>query len=121
MPIPEGDCCRNLSTVVQSSVVPLVDLKVGQSARVAYIDCKSDQQLHKIDSLRIKPGAVLTLHQRYPCYVVECEGGNIAMDATVASNISVWRKPQDRKEAGSQPVKEPKANRGIWGRFRRSR
>ncbi|MHC4632273.1 MAG: iron dependent repressor, metal binding and dimerization domain protein [Planctomycetota bacterium] len=54
-PIPQGQCCKESCRTAQSSVVPLVELEVGQSARVAYINCKSDQQLHKIDSLCIKP------------------------------------------------------------------
>jgi len=93
-PIPEGQCCRESCRTAQSSIVPLVELKVGQSARIAYINCKSDQQLHKIDNLCIRPGAIITLHQRYPSYVVECEGSNIAMDEQIASNICVWREPQ---------------------------
>ena len=92
-PIPQGQCCTESRRTAQSSVVPLVELEVGQSARVAYINCKNDQQLHKIDSLCIRPGAIVTLHQRYPTYVVECEGSNIAMDEQIASNICVWREP----------------------------
>ena len=92
-PIPEGKCCRESCRTAQSSVVPLIELKVGQSARIAYINCKSDQQLHKIDNLCIRPGAIITLHQRYPSYVVECESSNIAMDEQIASNICVWREP----------------------------
>ena len=99
-----------------SSVVPLVELKVSQSARVAYINCKSDQQLHKIDNLCIRPGATITLHQRYPSYVVECEGSNIAMDEQIASNICVWREPQHLplviKETSSQS-KRKKSDRRI--------
>lgn len=100
MPIPQGQCCKRSARTAQSSVVPLVELDVGQSARVAYINCKSDQQLHKIDSLCIRPGAVVTLHQRYPTYVIECEGSNIAMDEEIVSNICVWRKPDHLQEAG---------------------
>ncbi|MHC4075111.1 MAG: metal-dependent transcriptional regulator [Planctomycetota bacterium] len=93
-PIPQGQCCKESRRTAKSSVIPLVELEVGQSARVAYINCKSDQQLHKIDSLCIRPGVIATLHQRYPTYVVECEGSNIAMDEQIASNICVWRDPE---------------------------
>jgi DtxR family Mn-dependent transcriptional regulator len=92
-PIPQGQCCKESCRTAQSSVVPLVELEVGQSARVAYINCKNDQQLHKIDSLCIRPGTIATLHQRYPTYVVECEGSNIAMDEQIASSICVWKTP----------------------------
>ena len=100
MPIPQGQCCRRSSRTAQSSVIQLVELEVAQSARVAYINCKSDQQLHKMDSLCIRPGVVVTLHQRYPSYVVECEGSNIAMDEQIASNICVWREPEHVQSAG---------------------
>ncbi len=113
-PIPEGQCCRESCRTAQSSIVPLVELKVGQSARVAYINCKSDRQLHKIDSLCIRPGAIATLHQRYPAYVVECEGSNIAMDQQIASNICVWREPQHFPLAGKEPLGQP--NRKKTGR-----
>jgi DtxR family Mn-dependent transcriptional regulator len=107
-PIPEGQCCRESCRTAQSSIVPLVELKVGQSARIAYINCKSDQQLHKIDNLCIRPGAIITLHQRYPSYVVECENSNIAMDEQIASNICVWREPQHLPLAVKEKVDQPK-------------
>jgi DtxR family Mn-dependent transcriptional regulator len=99
MPIPEGECCKNSSRTAQSSVVQVVELEVGQSARIAYVNCKSDQQLHKIDSLHIRPGVTLTLHQKYPCYVVECEGSDIALDKEIASNICVWREPAHTQDS----------------------
>ena len=113
-PIPQGHCCKESCRTAQSSVVPLVELKVGQSARVAYINCKNDQQLHKIDSLCIRPGAVVTLHQRYPAYVIECEGSNIAMDEEIVANICVWRSPEHVQAAG----KEASEKRNRRERFR---
>ena len=102
MPIPEGQCCKNSSRTAQSSVIPLAELKVGQSARVAYINSKSDQQLHKMDNLLIRPGVVVTLHQRYPAYVIECEGSNIAMGEEIVANICVWRNPEHSQAAGKE-------------------
>ena len=118
MPIPQGQCCKSSSRIAQSSVVPLVELDVGQSARVAYINCKSDQQLHKIDGLRIRPRAVVTLHQRYPTYVIECEGSNIAMDEQIASNICVWVKPEHLHATGKQTVGQAGGKRNGGRRFR---
>lgn len=93
-PIPQGRCCTESRRTAQSSVVPLVELEVGQSARIAYVNCKSDQQLHKINGLHLRPGVTATLHQKYPTFVVECEGSNIAMDEHIASSICVWRNPE---------------------------
>ena len=93
MPIPEGECCKRSAKTAQNSVIPLTELSVGQSVRIAYVSCKNDQQLHKIDSLQIRPGVLVKMHQIYPSYVIECEGANIALDREIVSNIHVWRKP----------------------------
>jgi hypothetical protein len=42
-----------------------------------------------VDSFCIRPGAIVTLHQGYPSYVIECEAGNIAMDEQIASSTCV--------------------------------
>ena len=99
-------------------IASVVELEVGQSARVAYINCESDQQLHKIDSLCIRPGAVVTLHQRYPTYVIECEGSNIAMDEEIVSNICVWKEPRHFQPAGKETLTRPSRGDSRWGRFR---
>ena len=90
-PIPEGDCCRRAETVAYSSVISLTDMEVGETAKVAYVCSVRDQQLHIIDSLQIKPGVTLTLHQKRPSYVIKCEGAHIALDEEVASNIRLWK------------------------------
>jgi DtxR family Mn-dependent transcriptional regulator len=118
MPIPQGQCCMHSSRTAQSSVIPLVELAVGQSARVAYINCKSDQQLHKIDGLCIRPGAVVTLHQRYPTYVIECEGSNIAMDEEIVSNICVWRTPENLQQTAEEAPAKAGGRRKGRDKFR---
>jgi DtxR family Mn-dependent transcriptional regulator len=119
MPIPEGDCCKRSSKSAQSSVVPVTELKVGQAARVAYVNCKDDSRLHKMDGLHIRPGATIKLHQIYPTFVVECEGANIALDKEIAFNICVWKTPKysspDSRE--SHPAAK-KRGRGKGFRFR---
>jgi len=93
MPIPEGECCKRSAKTAQNSVIPLTELSVGLSVRIAYVSCKNDSQLHKINGLQIRPGIFVKMHQIYPSYVIECEGVNIAMDKEIVSNIHVWRKP----------------------------
>ena len=95
MPIPEGECCKRYAKTTESSVTPMTELKVGQSARIAYVNCQNDQLLHKIDGLQIRPRAFVKLHQIYPSYVIECEGANIALDKEIVSNIFVWNKPHN--------------------------
>ena len=117
-PIPEGECCKRCDRTAQASVIPLPELEVGQNAKIAYVQCKSDQQMHRLDGLQIRPGVVVKLHQKYPTIVIECEGASIALDNDVASNIRVWVKDVEERpegEAGKSVF------RGFRFRHRRGR
>ena len=88
--IPPGDCCRASAQYAPRTIVPLTDLRIGQSARVAYVYTSNDREMHRLASLQIRPGAEIKLHQQYPSYVIDCEGASIALDGEVAGNINVW-------------------------------
>jgi DtxR family Mn-dependent transcriptional regulator len=124
MPIPEGECCRRSSKTAHCSIVPLRELHIGESARVAYVNCRNDQQLHKIDSLLIRPGTTIKLHQKYPSYVIECQETHIAIDDEIASRICIWR-GASCSTAGQDEVLKPTVNGGGGWRkglvFRRRR
>lgn len=107
LPIPEGDCCRRLAKTAQSSVIGLAELEIGQSARVAYVNSRNDQQMHKLNGLHIRPGVIIKVHQKYPAYVIESEGASIALDKEIVNNIYVWK-------PGTQM--QPKCCKGSEGR-----
>ena len=102
LPIPEGECCKRSEKMVRTSVVHLSELAVGETGRVAYVNCQNDAQLHVLNGLQIKPGAEIKLHQKYPSYVAECEGGMIAVDEQIAHNICLWKKPDVPETAVGQ-------------------
>ncbi len=116
MPIPEGECCKRSAKTVQNSVIPLTELEVGQSARIAYVNSRNDLQLHKMDGLQIRPGVFVKLHQVYPSYVIECEGANIALDKEIVSNIFAWKDSQHFKPTKIDDTGRPMENSGGWGR-----
>ncbi len=116
-PIPEGECCRTSARYVRKIIVPLTELQIGQTARVAYVYTRSDQQLHKLTSLQIRPGSVVKLHQNYPSFVIECDGASIAMDDDVARNINVWLEgtsPVLQETPGTPPQGRPNYERPRW-------
>jgi len=102
LPIPPGDCCLNSVKTVESAVTHLSDMMIGQSARIAYINCDEDREMHRLNGLQIRPGSAIKLHQTYPSFVIECEGSNIAIDDEIAQNICVWQ--IGTKKAPSQTV-----------------
>ena len=113
MPIPEGECCRRSARTAYSSVIPLTELQIGQSGRIAYINCRDDQQLHKIDGFHIRPGAIVKLHQVYPTYVIECEDANIALDREVATSIRVWKGFRHFSDSQEEVNESQTKNNGI--------
>ncbi len=118
MPIPEGDCCLRLAKTTNNAVVSLVEMEIGQSTRVAYIESRDDHRMHKLNGLQIRPGVLIRLHQRYPCYVVECEGGNIALDDNIAASIRVWsNSPHDQPQ--QKHLKNNQKVRSRWQKLLR--
>lgn len=110
MPIPEGECCRQRTQTVESSVLPVTELAVGESARIAYVNTDTDLKLHKLENLLLVPGNTVRLHQRSPSVVIECENSIIALDDAVAEAIQVWA-------TGPQKI-HPHGRRGSRRGFR---
>ncbi|MBF0319563.1 MAG: FeoA domain-containing protein [Nitrospirae bacterium] len=107
LPIPPGECCENSTTTIESSVIHLTELEIGQTARVAYVNCRKDHELHRLNGLQIRPGVNIKLHQTYPSFVIECEGSNIALDEEIAHNICVWKeKKYEPKVSKPETVKK---------------
>jgi DtxR family transcriptional regulator, Mn-dependent transcriptional regulator len=89
-PIPRGECCERNLRLVESAPRALTRLRVGDQGRVAFVRCERDDQIHRLDSHYIRPGAALKLHQSFPAYVIECEGGHVALEEKIAARIHVW-------------------------------
>ncbi|MBF0328624.1 MAG: metal-dependent transcriptional regulator [Nitrospirae bacterium] len=116
LPIPPGDCCINSVTTIESAVTPLSDMKIGQSARIAYMNCGEDHEMHRLNGLQIRPGSTIKLHQTYPSFVVECEGSNIAIDEEIAHHICVWQLGATKAPSHTVEVEAPK-KQGILNKL----
>lgn len=122
-PIPEGECCKASADTVKRAVIPLTELTIGQSATVAFVYSKNDQQLHIVEGLQIKPGAAIKLHQRQPTFVIEVEDAHIALDREIAANIQVWLStlrfvpvPHAHQHARGRGQESRRRNRGDQAR-----
>lgn len=111
LPIPSGECCNKEVKSIESSIIKLSDMKIGDKGRIAYISCGEDQEMHRLNSLQIRPGATIKLHQNYPTYVIECEGAKIAIDDDIAQNVSVWKSPRKNVPSEDNDILEtPRRN-----------
>ena len=89
--IPEGECCRQAFTTVSSVVRPLADAQVGEEVKVAYVNTRSNSRMHKLSHFGIIPGARVSVHQRYPSFVIVCGSNQIALEEEIAREIYVWQ------------------------------
>lgn len=94
-PIPEGECCRQAREDLKPIVVSCDQLRVGESAKVAYFSTREHSRLLKLSALGISPGISLRLIQKWPAYVVQCEETEIALEPDIAKNIYVWQAPKE--------------------------
>jgi DtxR family transcriptional regulator, Mn-dependent transcriptional regulator len=94
-PIPEGDCCRQARDELKPIVVSCDQLRIGESASVAYFCTREHSRLVKLSALGISPGIPIKLIQKWPAYVVQCEETEIALEPEVAQNIYVWHTPKE--------------------------
>lgn len=115
--IPEGNCCRAFDRTARYAVTGLGELAVGQRAKVAYIDCRDNRGLYRLNGFQVRPGAEIVLVQRKPCLVLECEGTSLAVDEAIADGIRVWATNQEQ-EGKARPA-GASAPTGPLARLRR--
>lgn len=116
--IPPGECCTKALDNAHSEIHSLLRLQVGDEAKVAYINCADNRTMHKLNGLQLRPGSVIKMNQRYPCYVIECEGAVIALDEEVGENIKVWAATKPEIEEGVVPAeKSARPAKGVYARL----
>jgi DtxR family transcriptional regulator, Mn-dependent transcriptional regulator len=94
-PIPEGECCRQARDEVKPIVVSCDQLRIGESAHVAYFSAREHSRMLKLSALGVSPGASVKLIQKWPAYVIQCDETEIALEPDVAKNIYVWQTRQE--------------------------
>ena len=89
--IPIGDCCHRAQTRVDQMVVPMSNLRQGESGAIAYVHTGDSERLKKLLALGILPGESVTLQRRYPSFVFTVGQSRYAVDEGMAAAIYVKR------------------------------
>ncbi len=88
-PIPPGSCCEEARKVGAAGVVPLTELKAGQSGEIAYLAISDGQKMQKLMSMGVLPGNRVELVQRFPSYVFKVGHSQFAVDDVLAREIHI--------------------------------
>ena len=89
--IPIGECCHRAQTRVDQKVVPMSNLRQGESGAIAYVHTGDSEKLKKLMALGILPGESVTLQRRYPSFVFTVGRSRYAVDEGMAEAIYVKR------------------------------
>jgi DtxR family Mn-dependent transcriptional regulator len=87
--IPPGRCCNGQRQPIEPLVIPLKELKVGQSGRIVFITPRTKRRLSRLASYGVIPGSELTLNQRFPSYVIRIDQTDVALETEIAKEILV--------------------------------
>jgi DtxR family Mn-dependent transcriptional regulator len=90
-PIPRGPCCRRAETLVETAVVPLAELRSGESGRITYIMTTHHQRLDRLTALGLLPGRVVKVHQSEPLFVIFLGETQLALEKEIAREVYVMR------------------------------
>ena len=107
--IPEGECCKQVRKTLSSAVIPLSDVDIGEEVKVAYINTRSNSRMHKLSHFGVLPGSSVSVHQRYPSFVITCGDHQIAIEEEIAREVYVWQ-----KEKPSVTTNVPEQERRRW-------
>lgn len=89
--IPQGNCCIEAKSSVNSAVIPVTEMKVGSIAKIAFLNTNNDIRTHKLFNMGLNPGAEIRLHQTRPVIVVEVDSRQIALEHCIGDEIKVWK------------------------------
>lgn len=90
-PIPRGSCCIRAEKQLETVVVPLGELKAGESGRITYISTSNHQRLDRLTALGLLPGRVVRVHQREPLFVVFLDETQLALEREIVEEIHVLK------------------------------
>ncbi len=95
LPIPEGSCCREARSSIESTIKNITQLEIGKKGIIAYINTRSNSRMHQLTQLGIQPGVEVWAHQKFPVLVLRIKHTQVALDEEVAKDILVWEQVND--------------------------
>ncbi|MFQ5823011.1 MAG: metal-dependent transcriptional regulator [bacterium] len=89
--IPRGPCCAKFTTDVKPVVHRLVDLDLGERARIVFISPKRNKTLDRLSIFGVVPGNLIRLEQKRPSFVIKVDETLLAIESDLCAEIFVKR------------------------------
>lgn len=88
-PIPPGPCCLEAREKGDVGVVSLTEIKVGETAEIAYLATDDSKKMQKLMSMGVLPGNQIRLNRNFPSYIFSVGNSEFAVDEMLAREIFV--------------------------------
>jgi Fe2+ transport system protein FeoA len=76
---------------IQSALITADQLSINDDGIIAYLSQNNYPRFQKLSSFGLFPGIPISLKQRYPSFVIQCEETQIALEEEILKDIFVWR------------------------------
>ncbi|MCC7573826.1 MAG: metal-dependent transcriptional regulator [Candidatus Methanofastidiosum sp.] len=87
--IPSGNCCKNVSKVLEPIIVSLEDMEAGSEGIIMYLVTKSHPRLQRLSTLGLSPGSKIKISQTFPTFVIQIDETQIALEKSIAKDIFI--------------------------------
>lgn len=76
---------------VQKHLVSVNQLQLHEQAKVTYVSQRNYARFQTLCSFGLSAGVPVSVRQRFPSFVIQCEETQIALEEEIARDIFVWR------------------------------
>lgn len=76
---------------IQQHLTSVDQLPPHQDAKIAYVSQRNYARFQTLCSFGLSAGVLISVRQRFPSFVIQCEETQIALEEEIARDIFVWR------------------------------
>ncbi|MFN7930682.1 MAG: FeoA family protein [Blastocatellia bacterium] len=76
---------------IQQHLTSVNQLRLHEHAKIAYVSQRNYARFQTLCSFGLSAGVPVSVRQRFPSFVIQCEETQIALEEEIARDIFVWR------------------------------
>lgn len=76
---------------IQRRLISVNQLHLHEQAKIAFVSQRNYARFQKLCSFGLSAGVHVSVRQKFPSFVLQCEETQIALEEEIARDIFVWR------------------------------
>lgn len=78
-------------TNIHQHLISANQLKLHEHGKIAFVSQRNYARFQKLCAFGLSAGVPVTLRQKFPSFVIQCEETQIALEEEIARDIFVWK------------------------------